>query len=354
MEIEKFLNKYEISSTEELPNFFQIAGFPHYENVFSNVLAFLIEKDDLIYKAILESINIKDTNDEVIEVTREERTRSYKRIDIIIRTEKRIIGIENKIEADLYNDTDDYYAYLNNEAKTNEKEVICLILSKYKIKNIPKHYKNITHKDLSSNINKYSKEISNKLAPKYSILLYEFLDNINYLERGTIMNDKFIQLLKNDSYNEKINNILDNYFKLRKEMENNAKRIIAALDFDKNFKHKHVYTVHNDIGYFCIIAVLEKYIGSKDYNVVIDVAVMPFSYSFNIFNRKHIYDNKFYSFIKGIIPDYNKNYEIREERIYYKHEIPISNYNQLIEILKDVLAYFDNHIKQNRTSRIKH
>jgi hypothetical protein len=107
-ELEKFLEEYYIVEKKEYnPNIFEISGFPHYENVFSNVFAFFLGKCNFILKAFLKCINNINIEfnveyDGVINIHREERTESGKRIDIVINTNRFVIGIENKIHAPLY------------------------------------------------------------------------------------------------------------------------------------------------------------------------------------------------------------------------------------------------------------
>jgi hypothetical protein len=346
MKLVDFLEKYEISSTEEKWNFFQIAGFPHYELVFSNVFAFLIENEQLIYQSLLDCLKIK-SYDKVEEVIREDRTDENKRIDITIKTTDRIIGIENKIEADLYNDTENYYHYLNDISEKEKKKLVCVILSKKNIHNTPSNFTNILHIDLANSIRKYYNDLSNKMDIRYFQILNEFIENIHYLQRGTIMNEKFVKLLNNEQYCEKIANIIENYNAFKKEIDNKAKELLAELNIDKLFEKKWIYRDVKDIGYFTITAVIENFLAVKNYKISIDVNIAHNYFSFYIFDRKGKHDSNFYKIIKAILPDYDKDYYV-EDGVYYKNDF--TEYDKLLDKLNEVINNFKNYKKQKRST----
>jgi hypothetical protein len=342
MKLNDFLDKYEISSNEENLNFFQIAGFPHYENVFSNVLAFLIENEPLIYQSLLDCLEIS-SHDEVEEIIREDRTDENKRIDITINTTDRIIGIENKIGAGLYNDTENYYNYLKGISDTEKKELICIVLSKKKVMNVPTEFINILHIDLANSIKKYYNELSIKMDARYFLFLNEFVENIFYLQRGTMMAEGFTKLIGNEQYREKIENIIKNYNVFKKELENKAKELLSGLDVEKLFEKKWIYKDTNDIGYFSIIAVIENFLAVKNYRITIDIMIEYNSFSFYIFDRKGKIDINFCKVIKDILPDYDENYVI-DNGVYYNKEI--YEFEILQEKLKELINNFRNYKKQ--------
>jgi hypothetical protein len=342
MKLNDFLDKYEIALNEEKWNFFQIAGFPHYENVFSNVFAFLIESEPLIYQSLLDCLKMPFF-DKVESVIREDRTVENKRIDITIKATDRIIGIENKIGADLYNDTENYYNYLKSISENEKKELVFIILSKKKIMNAPTKFINILHIDLANSIKKYYNELSNKMDTRYFVLLKEFVENILYLQRGTMMDEKFIKLLDNKQHRDKIENIIKNYNAFKKELENKAKELLSCLNVEKLFEKKFVYKDINDIGCFSVIVVIENFLAVKNYRITIDICIEYNSFSFNIFDRKERFDENFYKTIKDILPDYDENY-VRDNGVYYNNEI--DDFEILQEKMKEVINNFKNYKKQ--------
>ena len=91
------------------PTFMEIAGYPHFENVCSNILAFYLQPMnehgfgtlflDVLSTLINEGIAIDGQG---VDVRREEITGNRKRLDLVIESDNYIIGIENKIYAGLY------------------------------------------------------------------------------------------------------------------------------------------------------------------------------------------------------------------------------------------------------------
>jgi hypothetical protein len=103
------------------PTFMEIAGYPHFENVCSNILAFYLQPSnnhgfgslflDVFATLIDEEIEIDGQS---VDVRREEITGIGNRIDLIVESDNYIIGIENKIYADTNNPFWDYSEYLDS------------------------------------------------------------------------------------------------------------------------------------------------------------------------------------------------------------------------------------------------
>ena len=137
--LDKFLSEYSnIEFSKEDKNIFEISGFPHYETVFNNVLAFFLDSSEshnfknIVYKSLLELLKSKSDkidlyDEETWEVNREESTDNGKLIDILIKSENYIIGIETKINASLTNDIDDYYNHIE-KIKENYKLIIIVVV----------------------------------------------------------------------------------------------------------------------------------------------------------------------------------------------------------------------------------
>jgi len=91
----------------------EIAGFPHYENVCSNILKYFIDPQkehgltNLVLNSVLECINENielSSECESVSVMREVVTKNSKRLDLLVISNNYVIGIENKIYHILNND----------------------------------------------------------------------------------------------------------------------------------------------------------------------------------------------------------------------------------------------------------
>lgn len=107
--------------------FMQVAGYPHYENVCSNILAFYLDPReehglaDLVLRAFMTCLEITREGPIIdADIQREVMTEQGGRLDLLIRTDDFVIGIENKIWAWLHNDLSDYANLVASRAKTTE------------------------------------------------------------------------------------------------------------------------------------------------------------------------------------------------------------------------------------------
>jgi hypothetical protein len=342
--IQDFLKEYSLlkHKKEADLNFFQIAGFPHYENVSSNILSFYFN-DEYVLKSFLNCIpDYKPSIDFVKEINREERTENNKRIDIVISTNKYIIGIENKINAWLYNPIDDYYSYLNSRAKNEGKELLLIILSKNKIESNTK-YKNVLYKDFSNELKKYYPELLNRLGYKYFFLLTEYIANIEFLEEGYSMNKEFIEIAKQDDNLGKIEQIMSEGIRLRNDLINTAGRILNDLqEYTKSFETKSIFKEQGQI--FGTAMFQDCYLTDKKYNCTIDVDVMVSGFGMSIYECNKRFDTEFKNILMEILPDLSKDYDLSDRAI-YKYDIKLEEYDKLIMLLKNIFDAFDKYIK---------
>ncbi|MCB1226949.1 MAG: PD-(D/E)XK nuclease family protein [Verrucomicrobiales bacterium] len=95
--------------------FLELAGYPHYENVSSNLLAFYLDPvgehglGDLLLRAFMNCVGIPwEATIHQAQTDREVYTKHGGKLDLLIVTDDFIIGVENKIWAPLHNDLDDY------------------------------------------------------------------------------------------------------------------------------------------------------------------------------------------------------------------------------------------------------
>jgi len=119
----------------------EISGYPHYENVCSNILKFYLDPTnehglkDLVLNSLLHLIDKDfhfDLDFEQIEVYREHKTINDNRLDLVVLTDNYAIGIENKIFHHLHNDLTDY----KNTVKSfcyNSRKPVCIVLSLNKL-----------------------------------------------------------------------------------------------------------------------------------------------------------------------------------------------------------------------------
>ena len=278
-----------INSKEE--TFFDVAGFPQYENVASNVLQFFFDTrndryhgfDNLWLMALVYAYN-KKANEKILEEDyyTVDVKREYaigKRIDLLIDCDSLVFVIENKIYADLYNDLELYTVMAKNyKNATNGVKGIVLTLSPLKGKDEylkQANYVNIIYEDLFEYIEKNHQFDQGN---KWQLLAKEFIANIRKLRGLKIMkfDTEWFGFVKQNGNQlntlfELSKNDLDTRINLVKELDS------AFVDFPGIVRHgPYTYSQERYVSQFvdiyreenatiCIETYLMRAYSDKDY-----------------------------------------------------------------------------------------
>ena len=202
------LNLQEISTKKE--NFFDICGYPHYENVVSNVIVYFLNESSykqLFLESILKCLNIESNEILVSEAEREVVVDENKRIDILMETQKYAIAIENKIYAgDQGQPYEKYKKYLKDNFKDKEKKMVLLSIFKKDENSKDKHLDHcITYRELLEKIKSKIGEYVNDVKIEETILLKNFINNLENImgNSNRNINDTNCNILfKNTLYDE--------------------------------------------------------------------------------------------------------------------------------------------------------
>lgn len=238
-------SEIEIQAKYEAINFFSVSGYPHYENVASNVLAFFFDCKqehnfkDLWLKSLIDCYNKKMDQSitlEVsrnIEISREEYTADG-RIDLFIECDDKIIVVENKIYSGVGNPLESYHRYAIERARGNNAQVIEILLSLRKEENRYDekdgyNFINITYHELLSQVKKNKANYIKDESNKWVIYMNEFCDNIRCLQEDSMqeINTKWQEFLS--GHNEEIKSFFEKFntdIELKRE---NFKRIVGNL-----------------------------------------------------------------------------------------------------------------------------
>lgn len=266
-------------NSDNQKSLFDISGFPKWETVNSNLLAFYFDKEEehnlktLFIESLLMLLK-KDADinfDDNFEIFREYRTIKGNLIDVVIKSnlEESLVSepseetepeqektdwaiiIENKIDAPLYNDLTDYW----NSVDAAQK--IGVVLSKneedvklYNANGI--YYHNITHKALVEQVLQNLHKYFCKANEKHLILLKEYIKNIENIYSETIMDEQYSIILNEfNEHKDAIKALHDTEIKLLKFVSEEVFEIFDEFGFkpnsDKNTsKTKHFYGKKED------------------------------------------------------------------------------------------------------------
>ena len=239
--LQEFLKSYEVQpvGAGPPPTLMDIAGYPNWENVYSNILRFLLDAGEvhgfgtLFIRAILGTYRChcpkewqKDAPDpEGVETTdsvEREVSTDKGRIDILVECADFHLCIENKIWSPLHNDLGEYRQHCK---KNNDgQDVLGIVLSPYRIKDQDlqdAHFVSITYDDL---VKQVRRRMGSYIAPqntRYQHLLFDFLEQANRFTNP--MSDNQRQFLKSWQENEeKINDIYANCDQMWRKMKRKA------------------------------------------------------------------------------------------------------------------------------------
>ena len=217
------------------PTFLDISGFPHYENVCSNILQFFFQTNeahgmgDLFIQALLKTVGENISNSILVnEVVREQPTPSGKRLDIVITTDDYVVGIENKIYAVLTNDLADYSTYLQSILTGRKLKRIVLSINPIVTYS---GFVNITYNELFKSVDSLMGNYWQSSNRKFMDYLNDFMQNIRRLEGAPSMNSDEIKFI-NDNILD-LENLYSTLNNMKKELRQRVQDLGKLMVYDE-------------------------------------------------------------------------------------------------------------------------
>ena len=231
--LEKFADLPKVESAP--PTFMEIAGYPHYENVCSNILAFFFDTEekheykDLFLNSLLKCVDEELLSRDIttLEVHREIPTDKGNRLDLLIETEEVVIGIENKIWAALYNDLKDYSSFIDNYSE-KEKVKIVLSLNRVSESQLSSGFINITYSEFLENV---KQDLGIQLISKNNRYLFQLIDFIETMQNHTktrTMNEQILKFFIEEK--AQIDEFLSEHEKIKDYIYNRLKEVKNTLN----------------------------------------------------------------------------------------------------------------------------
>jgi hypothetical protein len=248
-------------------NMIEISGFPRWETVNSNLLAFYFDNNeehgfnnlfiDSLYDIIEEKTNIQIFKRQIFEtdfsVEREWITVNGKRIDILLSENYNedefnsnwAIIIENKLNANLYNDLLNYWDSVKSKNKIGIVLTINPLIDIKKNQNDKIYFINITHKELSEKVTRNLPKFYLNSDDRHLLFLKEYLLNINSLyqnEKDQMNMDKILQ--KFHDKKEEIINLNKMEIELMNYVSKSLYSVMSEFGFKPNTEKTSVETKH--------------------------------------------------------------------------------------------------------------
>ncbi|MGJ1206389.1 PD-(D/E)XK nuclease family protein [Sphingobacterium lactis] len=197
-------------SEEVLPTFMEISGYPHFENVASNILAYYLDTKqshklgDLLIRSLLDCLvdlytekhEIQLFNEELeletIYVYREKVIENKKRIDLIVECDNFCISIENKLFHHLNNDLTVYQKAINDRFKDKNSYHIVLSL---KPEIVSGTFVNLTYEHFFLKVKNNIGDYLLKAPQKSVIYLLDFIQTIERFYKVEVINKDMFQFI---------------------------------------------------------------------------------------------------------------------------------------------------------------
>lgn len=333
----------------------EISGYPHYENVCSNVLQFYLDPKnehglkDLVLNSLLHLLDrdFKFDNDfEAIEVYREHKTIAENRLDLLILTENYSIGIENKIFHHLHNDLTDY----NNTILSycyNSRKPICIVLSLNKLtskedieKITTNNFINVTYEQLFENIKQNIGSYLTNSNISYINHLTDFIKSIENLTPKTMENKALWTFFKNNS--ESIQELTDSFNEYRNSLYQKIYQLEDTLpqnEFAPSVDRQWIYEG------FCLV---HDYTVNSKYKVAVDTYIDINGWEIQFFGRNSQSTDFIFNSMckdKDFLPKPFDSYERGERLIFEKFDTEV-DISTVAKTLTDLLTRIENYKKR--------
>lgn len=215
---------------ERPPTFMEIAGYPHYENACSNILAFFMDPEEshglgtLMLDALANAGRIVDADEGFggnIAVEREVSTEAGNRIDLLIESDDRAVLIENKIYANVSNPFADYTDYLDRRITDGRAKHKLLLTVFPTDEGRTWEFANLTYAKFVEEMRSLLGNYVSSADTRYLTIFLDFLNTLGNLQRGTRMDQEFIKFLaeRDDDIKKLFNDLKSFRADMRKKIE---------------------------------------------------------------------------------------------------------------------------------------
>ena len=222
-----------LERSKELPpilaakqSFLEICGFPHYEQVASNLLAFFLDPagphqlGSLTLSALLGE-NDLDFGQVFIE-------RKIQNIDLVVYSDSHLIGIENKIFHSVTNPFDRYAAHLVAEANGRQVEKI-LLIPEAPLKQPGSGFRVLLYATFIAEVRRRLAADPNKGDPRYRILMDDFLTTMDNLQKvKTSMTPEHMKFFRENA--EDLDRLVQTIDQFKKELKNKISDLRLLID----------------------------------------------------------------------------------------------------------------------------
>ena len=266
---------------------FDITGYPHYENVSSNILVFYLNPNNehglgnLLYSSLMNLSCGNESQPDNVQINREVSTKKGGRLDIVIETDNQIIGIENKIRAPLHNDLVDYSDTIDEWAGSNqldaEKNAVKIILS-IKDEQVSSGFVCVTYEKFWGKIRERLGDYVSTSSQKWLLYLVDFMNTIENFKGGNIMEltkkDQFF--IKND---ERVNKFFNDRQEFMSKLYNRVGKLKNLMEKENPDEFVRLWVYAKS----CLVHDFEL----SGHSIAFDLSISPKGWELELFGRNN-------------------------------------------------------------------
>jgi len=274
---------------ERPPTFLEIAGYPHHENVCSNILAFYLDPGQphglgtLLLDALWRVGNIVPAGEGIggnVSVEREVVTAAGNRIDLLIGSDTHAVVIENKIRAGIGNPLADYSAHLDRLApEGREKHRFLLTLSPTD-EGDRWGFTNLTYPGFVDEIRAMLGHYVSGADTRYLTLLLDFLTTLEHLPKETRMDKRFVGLLSERG--DEIETLLGQIKTFKDELRKKVRALGTLVDVD-DYENVGQWFYREETSLYDVL--VHDISVSADLPVYIDTTIYPSGWEVSVWLR---------------------------------------------------------------------
>lgn len=224
-------------STVGSPTFLEVCGYPHYENVASNVLEFYFSAGrehklgTFLLSCLLSAARVDVSDDDLLDASgsREEPTDSRKRLDLVIDCSNVVVGVENKIGAGVYNPFRAYSDMLEKRAEGRKVIKILLVLNKVEGP-VNAGFKPVTYEDFFNIVLARLGQQLFAADGKWLSYLIDFIKTTQNLTRRLDMSSEFLDLVR--THREELLEVKESLDRFKNEVGAKLRQLSAQVDVE--------------------------------------------------------------------------------------------------------------------------
>jgi len=262
----------------------EVSGYPHYENVASNILAFYFNPSaehglkDLLVSAFLKMAGRQDLSlPSRVKVHREFDTGAG-RLDLVIESDAFLIAIENKIFHWLANDLEQYASATKDKANGKAEIRVVLGLKTVPAKQLKGGFVSFTYAQLWQQVQVLLGRYIQNANPKWVTYLMDFMETTTNLAGSNM------ELSKTDRFFIEQREVVDKLFtEHRAFLERLKQRLQPLCDLvSQTPESARCASVWVCDEFSCVVL---DFVFDKTYKIACDVGITPHGWKMTLFNR---------------------------------------------------------------------